>query len=124
MVSTDGARQHALLIPGACIAASATGSTGTCGGRRGRGRRGGRAVGVLPRDRTLVHGLAQPVDGLKVHLLAVDLDDREGAIGIEAQRRQAPVPDVAVAKLGAATLREVVNALLRLDAFVEMLVPR
>ena len=77
----------------------------------------------MPADLAGVDALAATRNGLEPHHVAVDLDEHEALFGIEAlggHRRRAD--DVAGAQLGRAAGREVVDALLRLEPLVEVLV--
>src|SRR5437868_12860079 len=79
-------------------------------------------------DRTGVDRAARPRDRLKVQRVAGDLDQHELPVLVEADGAQlglgrASAPQVAAAQLRGASRGEVVDAVLRLHALVEMLVP-
>src|SRR5215213_7806343 len=85
----------------------------------------GRAHGLLALvdDDARVYGLARAGDDLEVHLVAGDFEDHERHVLVERLRGQGRVVvHVAVAQLAARARDEIVDAFLRLDALVEVLV--
>src|SRR5258706_10850878 len=69
-----------------------------------------------------IDGRASSRDGLKEELVARHLDQHEAAILIELRRRKIRSPYVALPQLAAGTRHEVRDALLRLDAFIDVVV--
>ena len=79
---------------------------------------------VLACDFSRVDAPATPRDRLEAHHVAIKLHDHETLFGVEALGGQVAGANVARAQLGGATGGEIVDAALRLDPLVEMLVAR
>src|SRR5215207_427409 len=98
--------------------------TATCVGAPSVRAGGRRCLLAEVGDDAGVHGLAGAGDDLEVHLVLDDLEEHEGEVFVERLLRQGRARlHVALAELPARARDEVVDALLRLDALVEVLVP-
>ena len=76
-----------------------------------------------PHDDARVHHLTGARDRVEVQLVAADLGDEEGAIGIVARRRnRRPLGEVAPPQLSARADDEMHDAVLRLRALVDVIV--
>src|SRR5215467_12092142 len=75
-------------------------------------------------DRSGIDGQPGPRNRLEEQISPGDLDQHEALILIEAGGLELGPHDVAAAQLAARALDEVVDPLLRVQALVEMLVPR
>src|SRR5688572_11409242 len=71
-------------------------------------------------DGARIDAFAAARQGLEVHRLAVDLHEHERVVGVETKGRHSGLLYVAGAQLGGAAGGEVMDALLRLQPFVEM----
>src|SRR5688572_21369398 len=76
------------------------------------------------RDDTRVDDGTATRDGFEEHPVALDLDERERIVGIESLRgHRRVVAEISPAQLRGPTLYEVIDPLLRLQPFVQVLVP-
>lgn len=75
-------------------------------------------------DYSAVYGRSDACDGLKKQFVARDFDQHERAIPVESDLRQRALREIAASQLRGSALDEVVDALLRLHAFIEVLVAR
>src|SRR4029453_14402050 len=68
-----------------------------------------------------VDRLTVPRQHLKPHRVLAELRENEAEVGVESCCRQRPFPDVALSQLRRPSFDEVMDPVLRLDSFVEVL---
>ena len=76
----------------------------------------------MPRKHPGFDFVARAGESLKIHFIARDFDQHECAIGVESLLRHSGFCQVAIPQLAGRTFGEVVDAFLRLDPLVDVVV--